>query len=658
MSGEFTPLRTPRAPGADKKLARLMRGTFLVAVALGVADMAPRRGLVRHARFSAASAPAAAVAGASPASAAAVVVSDLAIDCDTPTAIFVCLARFNVASAAAATVEVSVAHHRVTEDGLAPLWSPKKTIALPGAGAALAVSTSIFRLTPSARYVARVFVRDASSPSAGAAVVAARATFSPPATGAHSIDAAGGFVNVSGAPSWDVLYVVAMRDGWDGLVAIDSTGSVVWGYETRLACVFSQDASFRIGLMSTKPEYGRGAKNSCLGSHANYTDLATGARGQRSTRLSLLHPTGELVATTALQCFGAATGYEEYTHELFADGGGGGSGSGALATIRISVQTLESPLVINKAPSSYVFDEALVRWDPLSRSVETLVDFSRFLSPDTTRVYRMAGDAVRAQCGDDAPVLDVSLWMHASSVARSADGGEWIVSFVGLAAVAGFSEDGSTLNWIASCSTGLAESPELNYLRPESDDACFGFPHAVVSIDATHVLFIDDGDMRAGSRCTSIQEGTSGKLVGVHCFSRALMIEIDLDAGTFGVAWQFSASGGGRGASDSGDLASAAAGDDGGDDYRADEDLYNMDGGSVVPLENGHYLITFGNVRPSTGAMERGVYTRVFEVDKAGSVHSEARVPQNAISDNTYRTLPKASVGGETREPPFALGES
>ena len=37
MSGEVTPLRTPRAPGADKKLARLMRGTFLVAVALGVA---------------------------------------------------------------------------------------------------------------------------------------------------------------------------------------------------------------------------------------------------------------------------------------------------------------------------------------------------------------------------------------------------------------------------------------------------------------------------------------------------------------------------------------------------------------------------------------------------------------------------------------------
>ena len=113
---------------------------------------------------------------------------------------------------------------------------------------------------------------------------------------------------VSGAPSWDLLYLVATRDGWDGLVAIDSTGTVVWGYETRVACVFEQDASFRIGLMSSKPEFARGAKNSCLGSHSNYTDFATGARGQRSTRLSLLYPTGELAATTSLQCFGAATG--------------------------------------------------------------------------------------------------------------------------------------------------------------------------------------------------------------------------------------------------------------------------------------------------------------------------------------------------------------
>ena len=192
-------------------------------------------------------------------------------------------------------------------------------------------------------------------------------------------------------------------------------------------------------------------------------------------------------------------------------------------------------------------------------------------------------------------------------------------------------------------------------------------------INHTHVLFIDDGMQRPYSRCDPDLSGD--KEFYVNCFSRALMIKVDLEAGTFGVAWQFVPSGG-RDAGDDAAAASdgraddaaaasdgraddaAAASDGRVDDDRDDDELFNQSGGSVVPLENGHYLITFGNVRPSTGAMERGVYTRVFEVDKAGSVHSEARVPQNAISDNTYRTLPKASVGGETREPPFALGES
>ena len=41
---------------------------------------------------------------------------------------------------------------------------------------------------------------------------------------------------------------------------------------------------------------------------------------------------------------------------------------------------------------------------------------------------------------------------------------------------------------------------------------------------------------------------------------------------------------------------------------------------------------------------------------RAGDVHSVTHIPQSSISTNTYRTLPKTSIGGETREPPFALG--
>ena len=87
-----------------------------------------------------------------------------------------------------------------------------------------------------------------------------------------------------------------------------------------------------------------------------------------------------------------------------------------------------------------------------------------------------------------------------------------------------------------------------------------------------------------------------------------------------------------------------------------DDALYSVDGGSAVTLPNGNFLITFGNIRPSTGTRHRGVHSRVFEVSRAGDVHSVTHIPQSSISTNTYRTLPKTSIGGETREPPFALG--
>ena len=647
MESESTPLRTAR-PAASRSLCRVAQGTLVLAALLGLTGLAARRddGAASHLR-SVASAPTAEAAAAA-------TVSDLVIDCDTPTAIFVCLARFSVAAPNATTVEVSVAYRE--EDaapGAAPLWSPRKTIALAGGDASVATSTALFRLSPSARYTARVFVRDASARGGAAAVVAARAAFTPRATGVPGLDSARGFVNVSGAPSWELMYLTASRDGWDGLVAVDSAGTVVWGYETAVACLFEQDASFRVGLMSTRPEYARGAhKNNCLGAHSNFTDFATGQRGTRATRLSLLYPTGELAATTALECFDEPTGYEEFAHELLPDGGAGGAngtGTGALATIRIDVQRLDEPLVVGERPVDAIFRESIVRWDPAEEAVETLVDFSKFLSPDTTRVYRMPSYSIAAECGQDQPALDVALWMHASSAARSADDDVWVASFVGLAAVAAFAADGASMKWIASCSTGLASSPGLRVLAPESADACFGYPHSVVPINRTHVMLIDDGEMRAGSRCAAAPAGDAAsddpRVAFVHCYSRALMLKLDFERGTFGVAWQFAAGGAATSAADRADPGAWP-----------DDALYSVDGGSAVTLPNGNFLITFGNIRPSTGTRDRGVHSRVFEVSRAGDVHSVTHIPQSSISTNTYRTLPKTSIGGETREPPFALG--
>ena len=82
------------------------------------------------------------------------------------------------------------------------------------------------------------------------------------------------------------------------------------------------------------------------------------------------------------------------------------------------MQRLDEPLVVGERPVDAIFRESIVRWDPAEEEVETLVDFSKFLSPDTTRVYRMPSYSIAAECGQDQPSLDVALWMHASSAAR------------------------------------------------------------------------------------------------------------------------------------------------------------------------------------------------------------------------------------------------
>ena len=69
---------------------------------------------------------------------------------------------------------------------------------------------------------------------------------------------------------------------------------------------------------------------------------ATGASGTRSSRLSLVHAAGALVATTDLACFGrSAFGYEQFTHELLFDADApAANDTGALATIRMSATDL------------------------------------------------------------------------------------------------------------------------------------------------------------------------------------------------------------------------------------------------------------------------------------------------------------------------------
>ena len=359
MLTERTPLATPRPP---LRLSRIAQATTCLAALGCVLAWEPR--YLRAAL--AATAPAAS-------SVADIDVSAFAVECGTAEALFVCTAKVSIAAGAASgtDVEVTIAYSELSPSNATstptapPLWSPVKSVFLETKGATTrTVETHLFRLSPSRTYRAVVHWRATS----GARGVGAKAVeFSPPPSGKPSLDAAGGFVNVSGAPGWEVLFLSTTREGWGGLVAIDGTGTVVWGLPARVVCVFAQDAQFRVGVLSVEPQYpGHMFKNPCLGALANATN-ATGAEGTRSSRLSLVHATGALVATTDLACFGrSAFGYEQFTHELLFDADApAANDTGALATIRMSATDLGADVeVVDKSPTNAIYREALVRWSP------------------------------------------------------------------------------------------------------------------------------------------------------------------------------------------------------------------------------------------------------------------------------------------------------
>ena len=73
-------------------------------------------------------------------------------------------------------------------------------------------------------------------------------------------------------------------------------------------------------------------------------------------------------------------------------------------------------------------------------------------------------------------------------------------------------------------------------LYPDDDESCFSYPHSVVPINATHVLFLDDGYMRQHSLCKHVMGGPdqTGGAFSISCYSRALVLAIEpLHGATF-----------------------------------------------------------------------------------------------------------------------------
>jgi hypothetical protein len=234
-------------------------------------------------------------------------------------------------------------------------------------------------------------------------------------------------------------------------------------------------------------------------------------------------------------------------------------------------------------------------------------NFSDYLSPRTSVVA--TGMIYDVRCGhgrdmDGTAMLRVASWPHATSARRLGDA--YYVAFRNLNAVARFAADGSGLDWLLSCDTGLASDFEPDDVGTD----CFAAPHAIVPINATHVLLMDDGENRHGGKCVSVTAGGGGTPMGaagrrdgaqedgrrrlgrgsgetnaddgatfyVNCYSRAVMVELDERARRFRVVWSFAFGVNGPDAGGLDDDTGAAT-------VRSEgSDVFQMAGGAVIPL--------------------------------------------------------------------------
>ena len=233
-----------------------------------------------------------------------------------------------------------------------------------------------------------------------------------------------------------------------------------------------------------------------------------------------------------------------------------------------------------------------------------------------------------------------------------------------LDALVALDATGARVAWVASCASGLSADgggrrAGARVLAPASADACFSAPHAVAALNSTHFALMDDGTYRKGSKCAETRAGArGGRDFFVDCYSRALVLAIDLGAGTFSRAWSFSY----------GSAGADAAGDDG--SFASTHDMYLQSGGSVVPLAAApgggapalpRMLVAFGGAWPSSTSTPRAdepqqsLAATVLEVDAAGAVRAAAVAPRPHYESGDYRVVPIASLGGEAAEAPFAF---
>ena len=353
-----------------------------------------------------------------------------------------------------------------------------------------------------------------------------------------------------------------------------------------------------------------------------------------STGLTVMSAAGETVGDSLyLACQGEGSDFVQVNHEarIASDGSG-------VITLYETVKETPDGVTLQELGVdniTYYVGDQVALWDATSNTLTTTADLNDHWDPMTqtgirkpksmtvevTTCHDPAGDGVN----ELKNVLD---WMHPSSVSDYGD--LYVVALRNLDSVAAVSKTTGEVAWIFSSNDRMAS--DFSFEREEDK---FYDPHDAQLIADDELILIDDGNNRPN--CVKGDEGFSQ-----NCYTRAMHFKLDFETGRATVLWHFEYSLQPDGANFQ--------------DIKTD-DLYVSDGGSVRVFD-GSYYVAFTMTRADSGYAH---YAYVFVVNADAEATATVKVPRrtwDAFPSGLYRSVPFASVGGESSTSPLsALAE-
>lgn len=475
-------------------------------------------------------------------------------------------------------------------------------------------TAALFRLRGSASYAGRVVLR---AEGAGKVTIVSEFDFRTAATGCDAFDSAP-LATVDGDPSFAVLMFpyADLDDGFRGLVAVDSSGWVVWYWNRS-----TTDASGQLEAFSqfrdthVTQQY---AFNDASSDTVGVVD-ASGTIGSVLVPENLENYTKNGVVMEEFKFMG---------HEARALRDGN--------VITTGYALSDMAMKLENETISYLAEEFFVVWDPWTLAqpnVQHLLWASDYVSlEDAVDVLKKQGESDNTEVIMEIYPLDDALlqefylmYFHISSVSVSDDDALYVVTLRNLHTVLAINRTSLELVW------QFSSVLDRNDFAFASEADKFWNPHdaQLTTVNGTQRLcLMDDGYYH--NKC---QEEVLH--VDYYCYSRGVCYVLDEQAATSATAFEFSYP-------NRGVLTLE----------QQHEDIFNMNGGSVEPIPDSQHMLTaFTSVYKNQWTNQ----SYAFETDATGQViKSTALLPHvsswsanNGATSGLYRVLPLKAINGE-----------